>query len=321
MAITPLLMRRRILAAKIETTPGSAIALAAGDAAFNIFDATMQAEIEQELREGQGAGGSLASVPAGRLGTCTFTTELHGSGNAGAPVPAWASTFLPAVGMVNKAGDVYSPLLEPPQAAATKPKTLTIGMYESGLYKQLHGAMGNLEIAFSAGKRILLNWTFRGVWDEPTDVALLAPTYPTVAPLTFRSANMSLGAWEPRVAEFTINLGNVMKDREDQDTAEAYLMSLVADRAVVGTMDPEAELVADEDTFQNWLDRGERALAVQAGNAAGSADGNFIEFDIGAFQITNVQEGDRDRLQIHTVDWQANRVLSAGDDEISITFN
>ena len=61
----PLLKRRRVLAAKVEATSGTAETLTSAEGAFNAYDVMIQPEIDKEPREIQGSFGSLAAVPGG----------------------------------------------------------------------------------------------------------------------------------------------------------------------------------------------------------------------------------------------------------------
>src|SRR4051812_1535508 len=95
--------RQRVLAAKIETTQGTAVSLAGADGAFNVYDVTIDADIPMTERKGQGSMSKLASVPGTRAGSLKFKLDVYGSGSANTS-PTWATTFLPACGMVETAG-------------------------------------------------------------------------------------------------------------------------------------------------------------------------------------------------------------------------
>ena len=313
-----ILTRKRVVAAKIETTPGTAEALTASDAAFNVFDMTIQPDVPFEQRQGQGGFSDLPGVPGARAANVEFAVELCGSGNVGSPVPAWASTFLPACGFVESAS-VFSPQSQAPGVGSSGTQTLTIGFYEDGKKKVARGCMGTFVIRLTSGGIIRLEFKFRGVWDSDADVTILAPTYPTVAPLRFAGDTITIGSWSPKIAAMTIDVGNELKLREDPTTVAAYLSALIVDRRITGTLDPEAELVADNDVIGDWLDRSEAALAIALG--AASADGNKVDVAAPAFQITNVQEADRDGLQTDNVEFQLNRSAAAGDNELTITFS
>lgn len=302
-----LLRRKRVLAAKIEGTPGTAESLSASDAAFNVFNATMQPNITQEEREGQSAFSPLPSIPGARAGTCTFAIELTGGGST----PAWASTFLPACGLKETTG-TFAPLSEGP---GSNIKTITIGLYENGLKKTLRGAMGTAVFMFTAGQRVMIEFTFTGIYDAVADVSILAPTYPTATPLRFVSADLSLGSYTPIIREMRLDLGNTVVLREDANDPSGYISAIVTGRKIVGTMDPESKLVATEDSYGKWLSMTERAMSINLGST-----GNMVDIDAPKLQFTNLQEGDRDGIQIDTISFQLNRSASGGDDELTIAM-
>src|SRR5579862_7327869 len=134
----PLLKRNTIVAAKIETTPGTAVALTSSDAAFNVYDAKYTADIPMYERELQGSFSMLSSVAGARMARIEFSIDLYGSGTPGTP-PAYANTFFVGCGMAVTSG-VFSPVSEWSAMHA-----LTMGMYEDGIFKSICGAMGTIK--------------------------------------------------------------------------------------------------------------------------------------------------------------------------------
>ena len=312
-----LLTRRRVVAATSEDDPGTAESLTAAEAAFNVFESTIQAEREFTERIGQGVMSPLPGTLGAKGGTAAFKVELAGSGSVGSPTPAWASTFLPAVGLV-ATGDVFKPESLHPESPSAKTKTITIGVYEDGKLKMLRGCMGTAVITFVSGKPVMIEFTFTGIWVDPSDVAILTPTYPTVIPPRFVSAGMTIASWSPKVAELTIDLGNEVALREDANDPSGYCTALIGSRRIVGTLNPESSLVAADDPNANWDSGAEQALAVQLGGS--SANGNTVAIAAPKLQFTNTQEGDRNGAIIDDVEFQLNRSAAAGDDELTVTF-
>jgi len=307
----PLLKRRRILAGKIETTIGTAETLTATEAAMNIRDVEVQSEIESIERPGQSAFSPLCSSRAGDTGRVTFTTDLTGDGAAGTPL--WASTFLPACGFVVATG-TFSPNSAAPGSAT---KTCTIGVYQDGLFKRLKGCQGTAVINLPAGRPASIDFDFMGVWDAPTDVALLTPTYPTVKPLRFVSSTLTLGGsgFTP-LSSITIDLGNDIAMREDATTASGYISALIGGRRITGSMNPEATLVGTEDYYGDWIALTEQALSLTLTDGT-----DTVTIAAPKLQFTNVQEGERDNLQTDDIEFQCNRSAAAGDDELTIDFS
>ncbi|MCP4229742.1 MAG: hypothetical protein GY771_06300, partial [bacterium] len=102
-----LLTRKRVLAAAIESTVGTAETLDATDAAYNVFDAEITPNIAMTARTQQGGFGNLEAPPEGYGASISFHTELTGDGSGG--VPGWADVFFPACGWV-KTGSTFAPV-------------------------------------------------------------------------------------------------------------------------------------------------------------------------------------------------------------------
>lgn len=303
-----MLKKKRLLAAKIETTIGTAISLAGADGAMNVYDPMIQANIEQAKRPRQGSFGNRKSISKQRGGTATFRTEVYGDGAGG--VPLWASVLLPACGWVDSAG-VFSPTTESP---GTNVKTITIGCYQDGMFKQLFGAAGTFKLIFEAGSPVSIEWTFQGIFDEPDDVTILSPTYPAITPPRFASNTFTIGGSSPGCIEsLEVDAGNEVALRSCPGTVSGIKSGIVTDRKVNGTMNPESRLIATEDVFGKWIAGTEEALVIELDDGT-----DLISFDAPKLQRQNVQEGERAGIQTDEISFDCNG--NAGDDEFTITF-
>lgn len=305
-----LLTQRRLLALETEATAGTAETLVAADAALNVFDLTIQPDVPFSERPRQGHLGHRPQVGGARMGTVSFRTEMIG----GATLPLWAE-LLPACGYVESTR-VFTPRSEPPGANV---KTVTLGVYENGLLKVLAGCMGNAVFEFVAGEVVNINWTFTGKWVAPQDATLLVPTYPADAANIPRFVNtgFSIGAWNARISRMTLDLGNTVTMIQDARATDnsGYLHAIIANRRPNGRIDPEAELVAANNTYGNWLALTEAALNIDV--AIGTNFG--LLFDAPKFQVIRAQEGDRQGIQIDDIEFQLNG--NTGDDELVIEFD
>ncbi|MGE0538434.1 MAG: hypothetical protein AB7O68_25960 [Pirellulales bacterium] len=307
----PMLRERRILGCKTETTVGTPIALAAADATINVWNVDIQNEGEYEPRDGQGNFSPLSGTVGPEIGTVKFQTEVYG----GASAPLWMSKLLPACGAYG-AALAYTPQTNPPGSGNVK--TLTIGVWEDGLFKSIAGAMGNPVFTFTAGKRVMVEFTFRGVWQPPVDAALPTPTYITTAPLKFDAAALTYGTWTPRAANMTLDFGNDVQIREDGSSTGGILSACIVNRAMKVTMDPESMLIAsgtgEGDVFGMRLAGTNAALAWTLDNGVTS-----LAFAAPKAQITKITTADRNKLQTDQIELALNRSASLGDDELTIT--
>jgi hypothetical protein len=161
---------------------------------------------------------------------------------------------------------------------------------------------------FDAGKRIVAEFTFTGIWVAPSDVAVISPTYPTTAPIRFVSSSLAIGSWSPKVASMTIDLGNEVILREDSSNSSGYSTAIITGRRVNGEIDPESSLVADDDPYGDWLSLTEASLSCTCGSS-----GNQAAFTVEKAQFTTLQEGERNGLHTDAVQFQGNRNAGAFD--------
>lgn len=306
----PILKNRRVVAAKIETTAGTAIALAAADA-FYARDAKIDDETPLEMREDDATLGKRTGVMGPKRGKATFTVELKGSGTAGTS-PLWALILLPACGMHETAGSWAF------TSATANYKTLTIGIYEDGKKRQIHGAMGSFSIEGESGKPVAIKFEFTGILDAESDVALLAPEADTVKPPAFQAATFSFGAAAVApTAKFSLASGAKVELREDFTNAGGYIAALITGRDVAGKIDPEATLVATRDYFADFHNGVEQSLSVAIGTVAG----NIITVAAPKAQAKQISEGDRNGLVVNEHEFSCNKSAAAGDDELTIAFS
>jgi hypothetical protein len=303
-----MLRRIRTIAAKIETTPGVAESLANGDGAINAYDTICQANIEAVAREGQGGFSPIPTVLGARAGTMTFRTDLIG----GASLPFWMTVLLPACGW-GATSNVLAPVSAEP---GTVVKTITIASYQAGKVKMLRGAMGNAVITFVSGQPTFIEWTFTGLWVPPVDATILAPTKPDVKPIRFAGAGLTIGGsngFRPKLATMTLDLGGDVQLLEDPGDSTGYAYAHIAGRRINGTIDPKASLVGTEDVYGDWLAYNEQAMAMDIGTT-----GNRLIFSAPKFQMTNVQEADRNGTEVDTITYELNRSGSTTDTELTI---
>jgi hypothetical protein len=309
--MSPLLYKRRILAAQIEDAPGQVNAggFADADAAIVTFDAKIAADIPFEERQGPGSLSPLAGAFGGLKGQCTFETEILGLD--GTIDPFWARVLLPACGFPG-AAHVFAPLSESP---GTNVKTLTLGLYQDGILNVLRGCAGNPVFRFTSGRPVRVAWTFQGIWDAPVGSNLPDPTYPTEAPLRFVSSGLLIGSWAPKISEMTLDFGNEITVREDSADSSGYDYAVISGRRIRGTMNPEAALVGVKNLYQEWIDRTTAALSIGLGTA-----GNAVSFDAPELQFTKIEGAERGGIATESLEFQLNRDDDAGDDELSITI-
>ncbi len=311
----PMLRRKSVFVAKVEGTVGTAESLTTAEGVYNALDFEIQPSIGMTRREGQGGFNWLPGIPEGMMGTCKLKHELSYDGSA---LPAWASVLLPACGWVVNGGSapfIFSPTTEGP---GTNVKTITIGHYKDGKRSVLSGAMGTFKVVLNTGKVGHIEFTFTGKYStNETDLAIIAPTYPTTLPMRFAIGAATWNSVALNTSKIEIDAGNqvIMRESVSASDRSGYLSAIVTDRAPVITGDPESLLVATQDRDAAWLTSTAYALSVTIG-----ASGSSIVFAAPKAQLENKQQGNRNNMLTDDATWLAT-TGSAVDTELTITFD
>lgn len=312
----PLLKNRRVLAAKQETTAGTAIALTSGtDGIINAYDVTIDADIPYNERRAPGGFGRLAGVVGAYAGSIKFKVELYGSGSAGSS-PAWATVLLPACGM--SGSPTFSPI-----SAASAQKTVTIAVLEDGLRKTIYGAMGTFTVHLEDGKVGYLEFDFKGIWSPPVDAAMFTPQFTTVIPPRVAAMTLTIGAYTPTASKVTIAMGNVVSYREDLTQASGYIATVITDRKVTGSLDPEATAVSSQtgdetatyDAFGIWTAGTVAQLTCTIGSG-----GTGCTITLPDLQYQAIKEGERNGKVTSDLEFVGTQNSTTVDSEITIAF-
>lgn len=275
-----LMSRFRVMAAKVETTTGTAISLSATDGQFNVMDMAVSAEIPPTEREGQGSLTDLPPVPGARMGKLTFKHEVFGKGASGDP--GWLSTLVGSCGFAVNTGVWYpiSPSIQ----------TSSFGAYIDGRFFSISGAMGKVTFDFEAGKPVMGSYEFNGVWNAPSDVAIIAPTYPTVIPPRFAAATLTIGGTQYRIGKAQLILDNTLYMRQDVSHVSGYHSCAIVKRRYTLKVSPEAVALATKDWYAAHLAGTTFALNLVVGGTAN----NIITFTAPRLALINAPQNEDD---------------------------
>jgi hypothetical protein len=202
------------------------------------------------------------------------------------------------------------------EAPGSNVKTLTLGCYLDGLYKQIHGAVGTFKLVCPTGKMAYLEFEFSGIWSAPSDVAILAPTYPTALPLRYANSTTTYSSTALCLENLTLDVGNVITYRECATSTSGYHSAIITDRIPKVTGNPEAKLAATRAPYAQFLAMSEAVLTWDLDGPTNSA----LTIAAPKAQIVKCNEGDRNKLVTDEIEWQLNRNGSTQDQEFSITF-
>ncbi|MCC7202448.1 MAG: hypothetical protein IT393_07305 [Nitrospirae bacterium] len=308
-----MLTRRAVVAAKIETTEGTAETLAAGDANFLVVDPKFDADIP--LFKRGVVNGSLSpynSIPGSQMARLSFKVELRGSGAAGT-APA-IGKLLKACGfgetIVASTSVTYDPI-------STGVQSLTMALYRDGIKKQLRGARGTVKYDGKGGEPGMLDFSFQGVYDGVSDVALLTGSGIETTNLpALLNAAFSIASFQAKISSISIDIANKLAIRSDINKAEGYSSCLITGREPKGSFDPDEELVATHDWYGRFKAGTLGALTFKYDGGAG----NICTITAPKLQYAGISEGNREDIATLGVDFLLTRSVAAGNDEVKFAF-
>lgn len=302
------------VAIKIEAVEGTKETLAAADF-LECFAVVPAPEIEEIFREVMAGHMSKdQGIKGKRLGKCSFSCDLRGSGTAGtAPdfgkvlkACGFSETIVPATSVT------YAPTSVNASVAS-----VTIGFYMDGFLFEMWGCRGNVKLKMVAGKPGQLDFEFQGADWQFTDVALLTGLAPmTTKSQAFLSASFTDDSFAACVENIDIDMGNVLSPDIDVNKASGHKLIEITDRKPVGSTDPRVELVTTYDHFGKLRSNNQGALSFVLGATAG----NILTTTIPQARPTSLTFADRTGIRNLGKNFTLDRNTVAGDDEISLAF-
>ena len=318
------------LAAKIESTEGTAISMSASDVqqVRNIKFTYGIPRYEKKTR--RASFSKFNSVGGSRMGTIEFDMDLDGLGASHAL--SGSEIFLQACGLANTSGGTNAQLYtassiwDYSSLSTSKHKSLTIGGYIDGGLRKICGARGNCVLSAKSGQPIIAKFTFTGALVDYSEATMLTSiTYPVQqkTPPLFYNAAMSVGGsggfatGELLVDTFELDFGNVVQMRADANSATGYRSAAIVDRDARFKFDPEMVSISDHDFYAIWKAETTAALSLSITGSNDTAE-NKITITAPALQYEDVQDGERGQLWIKDIGAALRGSAAAGDDEFVI---
>lgn len=309
------LRRKALILAKEESTYGTDPTPTAAANALLAFNPTLNPVGAKVTREP--VRDTISPSPGlvgGRYYELSFETELYASGTAGT-APRYGD-LLEACSMTETVVASTSVTYKP-NSLGTTAKSVTIYAYFDGRLHQLQGCVGTFELVAAMGQPARLRWTFRGLYEVPTDVSVPSPTLESGinAPPKVLGVNLTFNSLTTFIAQqVTLDLGNQIANRVDVNATHGYKGFVVASRQGRGSWNPEAFTVAAYDVWTDWINATLRQLSL----AIGSGAGNICTITCPKLEIDDVRQGDREGVE--TFEMPFSMAYNTGDDEIQLVY-
>lgn len=260
-------MRKMALLAKIETAYGTdPVPTGALNAmlASNVNITPLEVE-QQERAHLQPYLGNSGKVVTSFYGKIDFEIEMAGSGAAGTP---------PAYGPLLRACSLAEVITAATKVTYTPVssgfESVSLYYHLDGVLHRLLGVRGSVQAVMNAKAIPVWKFTFIGLFQAVTDVALPTPVYTGfVLPLAVIKANtptFTLHGYAAVMSALTLDLANEVKYRNLVNSESVVNV----DRSPGGNVTFETTLVATKDWFALALAQTQGALNIIHGIAAGN---------------------------------------------------
>ncbi len=327
-----MLTGRAQIAIKQEANAGTAETLAAADVILQRGMSEYTAEIEEIPREAMTSSlsdsGSVFGLRPARI---KFSMFLRGSYNhstgasaavvAGSTEADWHVPMLGcgAASTVSGGAGSEQNSYKPSSTTISDETTgacCTVGFYLDGKRYMIHGAQGNCVLTFTVGQPVLAEFDFLGVYNEPTDTALLSAVYPTVIEPSFLGASLSIptSMTTAKVRSMKLDLGNTITLRPNPNSTTGLFAAQITRRRPVGSLDPEEVLAATENFWNHWTSGTTGALDSGVFPSNGS-NNNQLQLTIPKAQYIKAGLADREGLATVPLDFLCVRNSAGGNDE------
>jgi hypothetical protein len=259
--------------------------------------------------------GSIGRVNVGEGLKISFQTEVAGSGTA--TVAPRISPLLVAAGfteaVTSKASYTPNSLLDSVGC--------TIHFYVDGRLHHMHGCVvESMKITAKAGEYATIDWSLIGKYDgaHASDVALPTdPTYLQPAPPVFKSAVITIGAYSPLISAMEISVTNTIGKSYSANAAVPITRYRITNRAIKGSMDPEAPVVATWNPWTLWDATTVAAIAAQIG----ATTGNILTISVPAAHPTDSPKyQDRETIGTYQYGFSGDVTVTAGNNELVLEF-
>ena len=300
----PRLKRKRVIKVSLDATKGATDTVPSQ--AILVYDLDIQPTAPFAQRRGTGLyrGQMNPGVVEEMSGTWTFTAELLGTGAGG--LELGLAILLQACGF-KQTLEVYSV-----HSGVADDKTISMAGWVDGKKKSLTGASGTVKFSTQPGKRMLLNFEFSGIWQDPIDEALPAYAPSAALPIFAKGGTFTLGGESIKFTDFELDMGCAVVMRGDPDAATGIGYYHLVDYETKLNMTVESDLVAGYDFYGIW----------KAGTPAEVSYALTDGTDIFTFALPAVQYSQIAGVDVDGVEGErltAEVLHSTGDDSVALT--
>lgn len=193
-------------------------------------------------------------------------------------------------------------------------ESVTLVMHKDGVKHLMTGSFGTFELDAKAGDFATVKWTFTGRYHQPTDEPNPMPVFERTLPSQVELARLRMANFYAIVDKFHFMQGNDIQIRPDVSSSDGYIGTRIVARKPEGGIDPEADLVANNDFWGQMASAQRMPFQMRVGHVAG----NTIWIIAPNTQYSGMTYTDRNGIMAYDAGMRFAR--SNGNDEIGFYF-
>lgn len=212
--------------------------------------------------------------------------------------------------------DVTKALLyQPVTAGPSAQKSDTTYFWKDSILHKLVGIVGTWSLTAEVGKIALIDFKLSGLWADPVDSVLPAPTLTELVGVQAMGMGVKIGSYTPVCTALKLDLGAKVSKRNDINASEGLIGLYISGREPSGSLDPEVDKLATYNPWNLWKSGTKSAIS----GYLGTAPGNRAAFYVGAAQRADLKYGSREGIATYAESYSPCKVRS-GDDEMYLCF-
>ena len=205
----------------------------------------------------------------------------------------------------------YRPLSDPDQMAST-----SVYYYKDGILHKVAGCRGTWSLDISVGQIPKFSFNLTGLYADPSDATMPTPQTSDLTPPVVLGIGLNIGNYTPVATALSVSVGNNIAQRKDARAEEGMRELIINGRNPSGSIDPEADKVANFDPWSAW----KNATPAQIKATVGKDAGNKFTVVIPKALYESVKYNDREGIVTYDLPFIC-KLDSVGDDEIRLIFS
>jgi len=289
--------KRSLILINSETTYGTEPAMVAvpiitiGDPNFELITNVKERQAPTKSL------GSIAPTVMYKAAKLSFKTEFKGAG-APASTPPVIGYLFKIAGMTETVNDEQgSESVEYNCSDSLETPSATVYFYHGATLHKMVGCVANLKMDLAAGDIMYLDVELQGLVPTSNIIAddtFPDPTYSTIAPNYYKSANFKFGAiTDLYISKFSIDFGNEIAERPDPNSAYGINRFYVKNRSVKVSFDPEKKALSKIDPWALHVAQTETTIETKINK---DTAGSEIDITVIGVTLDVPKYGERDNI-------------------------